>query len=215
MQRPVCRDKTDFVIQFGRLVEFRPDTQRLAAQALSELTTRFQLPPIKPLGITEDSFIGVHLRTEIDAVHVGYTSFEEQTAAYIKYINSTSLRVVYAASGNTTSLELFGEQAAALSPPARIVTKWDLLKGKDIEILKNLTWDQQALVDYLILQKSSRFAGVTESSFSWGLAYTRQVFSNTGTCNSSKDLHEGVVFMDNLSAVFGRPKDWHIDKLWP
>jgi hypothetical protein len=183
------------------------------------MSTRFQFSPATQPGITENAFVGIHLRTEVDAVNVGYTSYEEQAAAYLEYINSTSLRVVYAASGNTTSLELFAEAASALSPPAQILTKWDLLHDEDIALLKSLTWDQEALVDYLILEKSSKFAGVSESSFSWGLAYARQVFSDTSPCigNSTEELYDddGVVFKDNLSEIYGNPKDWHVDKLWP
>jgi len=183
------------------------------------MSTRFQFSPAPRLGITENAFVGIHLRTEVDAVNVGYTSYEEQAAAYIQYINSTSLRVVYAASGNTTSLELFAKEASTLSPPAQIVTKWDLLHDEDIALLKSLTWDQEALVDYLILEKSSKFAGVSESSFSWGLAYARQVFSDTRPCtgNSGEELYDddGVVYKDNLSEIYGNPKDWHVDKLWP
>jgi hypothetical protein len=186
---------------------------------MAKISSRFNTPPAASVGVTENAYIGVHLRTEVDAVHVGYTSFDEQVAAYIGYINSTLLRVVYAASGNTTSLELFGKQASTLSPPAQVVTKWDLLDTEDVARLKNLTWDQAALVDFLILEKSSKFAGVSESSFSWGLAYARQRFSDKVPCtgNSSDELYDedGVVYQDNLSSIYGVPKDWHVDKLWP
>ncbi len=183
------------------------------------MSARFQFPSAPKLGVAENAFIGIHLRTEVDAVNVGYTSYEEQAAAYLEYINSTSLRVVYAASGNTTSLDLFAKEASALSPPAQIVTKWDLLHDEDIALLKSLTWDQEALVDFLILEKSSKFAGVSESSFSWGLAYARQMFSDTSPCtgNSSEELYneDSVVYKDNISEIYGRPKEWHVDKLWP
>jgi hypothetical protein len=212
---PVCLDSPEFVREFGGLVELREDAQKVASKALSKISTHFKLPAPKRIGVTEDLFVGVHLRTEIDAMAVGYTSFEAQAAAYTEYINDTSLRVVYAASGNTTSLELFAQQAATLTPPAKVVTKHDLLTGKDAKLLDSMTWDQQALIDYLILEKSSRFLGVSDSSFSWGLVYARQPFSNTGLCNTNVDLPEGTQFEDDLSAIFGGPRDWHIHKLWP
>ncbi|OAF60993.1 hypothetical protein VC83_02588 [Pseudogymnoascus destructans] len=155
-------------------------------------------------------------QTPIDAVNVGYTSFEEQTAAYLAFIAASPIRTIYAASGNTTSLELFAIEAAKLSPPATVVAKGGLLVGADKAALEALTWDQQALVDYLVLEKAARFAGVSDSSFSWGIAYARQVVSvEAGTCKSAAGLEKGVQFRDELSTVFGRPRDWHMDKLWP
>lgn len=201
---------------FGRLVEFRTDTQHLASTILSALLTRSSRALLPHYGLANNTFIGLHFRTEIDAVNVGYTSFEEQTAAYLPFVSSTPIRTVYAASGNITSLSLFAVEAAKLDPPATVVAKGDLLEGKDKQALEALTWDQQALVDYLVLTKAARFAGVSDSSFSWGIAYARQVVSaEAGTCQSVGGLEEGVQFWDELSTVFGRPRDWHINKLWP
>jgi hypothetical protein len=127
--------------------------------------------------------------------------------------------VIYAASGNTTSLELFAEAAAALSPPATDLTKCDLLSEEDGALLNNLTWDQQALVDYLILERSSKFAGVSESSFSWGIAYKRQLFSCLALCtlDSTEEMTDdnGIVYEDNLSKLCGRQEDFFVDKMWP
>lgn len=162
-----------------------------------------------------DAFVGLHLRSEVDAINVGYTTYEVQEAAYISYIESSPLRAVYAASGNTTSLELISAKAAALNAPAEVVTKWDLLSKNDVKFLKSLTWDQQALVDYLILARSTMFLGVSDSSFSWGLVYTRQMYSNTGLCNETDSTPEGMEYLDDLSAIWGTPRDWHQYKLWP
>lgn len=147
---------------------------------------------------------------------VGYTSYEEQARAYLTYVSASPIRTIYAASGNTTSLSLFAAEAAKLDPPATVVAKGDMLEGDDKKDLEALTWDQQALVDYLVLEKATRFAGVSDSSFSWGIVYARQVVSKEAkTCESVKKLDEGVQFRDELSTVFGRPRDWHKDKLWP
>ncbi|OBT50601.1 hypothetical protein VE04_09135 [Pseudogymnoascus sp. 24MN13] len=197
-------------------ITFRTDTQRLASTILSALLTRSSPAFLPYYGLANNTFIGLHFRTEIDAVNVGYTSFEEQTAAYLSFVSATPIRAIYAASGNTTSLSLFAVEAAKLNPPATVVAKGDLLEGKDKQALEALTWDQQALVDYLVLTKAARFAGVSDSSFSWGIAYARQVVSaEAGTCQSVSGLEKGVQFRDELSTVFGRPRDWHINKLWP
>lgn len=164
---------------------------------------------------------------------VGYTTYETQERAYLMHIADTSMRVIYAASGNTTSLDLFAEEAAKLTPPGTVVTKWDLLDEKDAEKLSRMTWDQQALVDYAILARSSLFLGVSDSSFSWGLVYTRQVFGNVGLCNGTtgeihkdnegeekgldgkKDDDEQKEYEDDLSLIWGTPRDWHRYKTWP
>jgi hypothetical protein len=163
--------------------------------------------------------VGVHLRTEVDAINVGYASYEKQAATYLEYINSTSLRVVYAASGNTTSLELFAEAASTLSPPAKVFTKWDLLREEDSVVLKNMTWDQQALVDFLILERSSKFAGVSDSSFSWDIAYRRQIFGDVNPCtlDSTEEMtdDDGVDYEDSLSKISGRQNDFFVDKMYP
>jgi hypothetical protein len=219
MQRPVCNDSTAFVTNIGRVLEIRSDARLLAGHAISSMSTRFKFPLATKPGVIENAFVGVHLRTEVDAVNVGYLSFEQQAAAYIEYINSTSLRVVYAASGNITSLELFAKAASALSPPAQVLTKWDLLSEEDVAVLNSSTWDQQALVDYLILERSSKFAGLSESSFSWGLAYKRQLFSDVAPCtlDSTEEMNDddGIVYQDNLSKICGRKYDFFVDKMWP
>jgi len=190
--------------------------QQLAARALTELTKRFNLPPTPRTGIARNAFIGVHIRSEIDAVNVGYTSYELQEEAYLHHINNTALRAIYAASGNTTSLDLFSRKAETLSPSAQVVTKMDLLSDDDLQYLSTLTWDQQALVDYLILERSSLFLGVSDSSFSWGLVYSRQSLSDRGLCNITEpQLQEGMEYQDNLSVIWGTPRDWHRYKLWP
>ncbi|KFY00267.1 hypothetical protein O988_03401 [Pseudogymnoascus sp. VKM F-3808] len=216
-QTPVCNDSPSFVANFGRLVEFRPDTHRLASLILEAIRERFSLSALPHFGVAHSSFVGLHFRTEVDAVNVGYASFEEQTKAYLSYISAAPIRAIYAASGNTTSLDLFSIEAAKLDPPATLVAKGDLLSGAEKAELDALTWDQQALVDYLVLEKAARFAGVSDSSFSWGIAYARQVVSGqAGTCRSIKnETDKAVQFRDELSTVFGRPRDWHMDKLWP
>jgi len=219
VQRPVCKDGAPFVTNFGRLLEIRKDAKDLAARALLELAKRFRFSPATPNGVVEDAFAGVHLRTEVDAINVGYATHEQQAAAYLDYINSTSLRVVYAASGNTTSLKLFGEAAAKLSPPAKVFTKWDLLNEADNATLSSMTWDQQALVDFLILERSSKFAGVSESSFSWDIAYRRQIHGDVQPCSldSTEEMtdDDGIVYEDNLTKLCGRQDTFFVDKMYP
>ncbi len=201
---------------FGGLVEFRTDTQMLVLNALAELTQRFGGARLLSPGIQDSPFVGVHLRTAADAINAGYANYETQAAEYLDIISSRSPPAVYAASGNDTSLEQFTQAAAALSPPVPVVTKRNLLSLEDLEILDNLTWDQQAVIDFLILQKSSYFAGITESSFAWGIAYARQVISRNGTCVEAMDnLPEGILYEDEFSIIFGESRDFFWGKVWP
>ena len=66
----ICSDDTTFADSFGQILTFRKDTQRLAAAVLYELKTRFKLNIDPHTGITKDAYLGVHLRTSADAVHV-------------------------------------------------------------------------------------------------------------------------------------------------
>ena len=115
-----------------------------------------------------------------------------------------SLFLMYAASGNTSSTAALIAEATAQSPPVTIVTKWDLLSGPDLELLDHLRWDQQALVDFLVLLRSSFFAGVDRSSFSWNVAAKRHVTSENGTCGPDTDeLPDGLAFRDEFSEIVG------------
>lgn len=100
-----------------------------------------------------------------------------------------------------------------------VVTKYDLLRGLDLEQLSNLTWDQQALVDYLVLLRSSYFMGMAESSFAWAIAVKRRVTSKTGSCGFRKGLYSGYLWnaalWDEFSNVMGpHPFGWEIN-MWP
>jgi hypothetical protein len=44
------------------------------------------------------------------------------------------------------------------------MTKSELLRGEDLEEPEAMSWDQQALVDYEVMLKSSFFAGLQQSS---------------------------------------------------
>lgn len=47
-----------------------------------------------------------------------------------------------------------------------MVSKADLLTGEDADELASLSWDQQGLVDYIVLVGSDYFVGNSRSSFS-------------------------------------------------
>ena len=133
---------------------------------------------------------------------------------YSRLATNYSLPLIYAASGNATSIDLF----AASTAPTPVVTKFSLLSGEDLALLESMSWDQQALVDYIILARSSRFLGVRDSSFSYNLAIARQAFGR-GTCGGEETvtaLAQGVVYQDDMSVLIGKADNPDFRHgLWP
>jgi len=145
-------------------------------------------------------------------------SFEAQSVLYRRLAANRSLPVIYIASGNITSISLFASSVS----PTPVVTKTTLLTGKDLSDLQAMTWDQQALVDYLVLLKSSQFLGMSDSSFSWNISIVRRAVGNKGMCHrypftnpytkeEQKALTEGITFEDDLSVVIGRKSPFDFD----
>ena len=107
-----------------------------------------------------------------------------------------------------------------------VVTKYTLLGGHDLARLNALTFDQQALVDFLIMFKAGFFMGVAHSSFPWTVALRRHELSvframegeekeDGGFANLGSDL-----LRDELSVIMGMRRDYpYVDPfewgLWP
>lgn len=241
LEYPVQDDGDAFRREFGKILSFRQDTQQLAAQVLWELKKQFALPIDPAQAINPDAFYGAHLRLEKDAVWAWdpeewhFSRMEEQFQQQFQNLERTGLRVVYVASGNRTVVDLFAEYlnrclstvtGDASSSPAKddggrsrnvkVVTKYDLLQGRDRERLENLTFDQQALVDFLIMFKASAFMGVAHSSFPWTVALRRHELSKYEEyANLGSDL-----LQDEYSTIMGMRADYpYVDPfeygIWP
>jgi hypothetical protein len=224
---PVCRDGAPFADAFGRLLPFRPSAVRLAAAALWTLYSEHAIP-IDPTIATSHplpqnpGFLGIHLRTSADALP-HWPKYEQQKDYYLQRMQDTkhgahNLPLIYLASGNVSSSSLFSAEIRKISS-APIVTKASLLSGADREELENMTWDQQALVEYLILLRASYFLGMGESSFSWLVAVRRRIESRAGTCGWRTGLWtgylKGAAIQDEFSDVLGgHPYGWEIN-MWP
>jgi len=202
---------------FGQLLHTNPTIRRLAAIVVQNLASKFYLliDPRDP--IPKHAFYGAHLRTEADAKNAGWlnephTNFSAQTDAYIDQALKHKLKTLYVASGNATDLARFKAKAAAHTPRLNVTSKLDLLPPGDLNKLKQLTWDQQALVDYEVLQRCSFFGGFVKSSFSYNIAITRdQWLEDQGRVTDPWFvMHEevGVAFDDGISRVLGRD-GWH------
>jgi len=226
---PVCHDGAAFSDSFGRILPFAPAVLRLAASALWTLRANFSmaLEPtrvVSPVLPNSPSFLGVHLRTSADILP-DWPAYEVQRDYYFKRMRDAKhgahgLPLIYLASGNRSSIEQFTSEAATqFTPSIAVLTKHDLLLPDELEELRQMTWDQQALVDYLILLRSSYFLGMAESSFSWLVATRRRVYSVHGSCGVRRGLWMGYLWgsalWDEFSDLWGgHPYGFEIN-LWP
>jgi hypothetical protein len=115
---------------------------------------------------------------------------------------------------------MFAERVA----PTPVATKFTLLSGADLMLLQSLSWDQQGQVDYLVLQKASQFLGITDSSFSWGVAAARHAMSRGGTCGKQEGSRrlvrrqeKDISFRDDLTVIVGAKNklDFNTKWFWP
>ncbi|KAG9237517.1 hypothetical protein BJ875DRAFT_149015 [Amylocarpus encephaloides] len=176
---PMAHDGPKFMQTFGRILRFPPDIRRLAATTTYTLSQKY-LPKFSPgSGIPPDGYLGAHLRTAEDAIKAGWPSYEIQSAGYIAQAHAHNLSIIYVTSGSKDDMARFKADAFA-SHKLTTVTKQELLEGKDLEHLNSLTWDQQGLVDYEMLLRSSSFGGIDGSSFAWNIALRRHILSEEG-----------------------------------
>lgn len=209
---PVYRDGPEFVATFGGLLRFQENILELG-MATAEAMTR--------LGGT-GGFIGMHLRTENDALG-GWPSFEEQSSAYLSRAAELRPRpkMVYLATGNTTEAAKLASRASD-EAGLTVLTKHGLLADPEHAGLKRrlegLRWDQQALVDFVVLLTAESFVGVSPSSFSINVALKRHLKSDG---LYTRPWRAGVEEGDGRSWLVGRYdgywEDWLFmyESLWP
>lgn len=198
---PIYRDGPEFATTFGDLLHIRRDIQSLAAKVLMEMSNFVGLHPDPDL--IEMEYLGVHLRTESDALEF-WPNFQQQSEGYMKEAESRSLKHAYLACGNITDGQRFSEQAFK-KIKLNVTTKDQLLKGEDLATLKAFSWDQQALVDFLVLQKSTHFTGCSFSSFTMNIAFRRHLMTDGIHTRMWKSP------ADEFSSLVGRFESWYGD----
>lgn len=217
---------------FGALLRLKPAVRRLAATVTYNLAQQFGLVIDPRERYHPSAFMGAHLRTEKDAENAGWlgesnphATFDAQTDTYIQQAEESRMRVIYTASGNADHVVLFAAKAWA-THSINVTSKTDLMHGDDLAELQAMSWDQQALVDYEVLQRCSVFGGFVKSSFSYNLAISRNVLVEEVGINLEPFLldpksyvdRETVAFDDGRSKVWGRDS-WHEAKIprgaWP
>jgi len=216
LQYPIYSDGSNFALSFGSILKFRNDVRFLATKVLQNMSKAFKFDLDLTQQIIPNAFFGVHLRTEKDAVEAWpaddwtYGRYDKQSAFYLDQAPRSNSSVIYVASGNLSEVARFATDASPLQLP--VVTKFDMLKGRDLKRLEALTWDQQALVDFLVMLKASDFAGVAHSSFAWNIALKRHVYAK------EKNHLDGLQMLsDELSQVYGPPRMYpeYAACLWP
>ncbi|KAI1090666.1 hypothetical protein F5B19DRAFT_462375 [Rostrohypoxylon terebratum] len=215
---PVYRDGPEFAATFGGLLKVRDDILDIADQlvALMRVIATSKKGTEAAAG---QSFLGIHLRTESDALSQ-WPSYENQTKNYLREAANQGYqgRVAYLASGNQTEAEKLAREALkTLELDMR--TKYDLLENSEEELgkLKELSWDQQALVDFVVLLNCDYFTGVSPSSFSINVALKRHLKEEGLNTRPWKVGGHG----DGRSWLVGRVdrywEDWLFmsDGMWP
>ena len=149
-------------------------------------------------------YLGVHLRTENDSLSF-WPDFDVQSNGYLEQAEVRGLQYAYLACGDETEAKRFSDKALNQTMPVRIATKMSLLKGEDLMQLKNLTWDQQGLVDFLVLTKSTHFTGCSFSSFTMNIAFKRHLMVDG--LNTRQWKSPG----DKFSTLIGRFESWFGD----
>lgn len=211
---PVYRDGPEFATTFGDLLRIRPDIEEIAARTVEALVKAIHNTTEKIDRKNLDApYLGIHLRTEADSLGF-WPNFEQQALGYLEQAGTRGLKHGYIATGNATEGHRFG-QLALDHVGMKVYGKTDLLQDEALENLNRLTWDQQALVDFLVLTKSAHFTGCSFSSFSMNIAVKRHTMIDglrTRHWRSPGDVYSTLV--GRFENWFG---DWMfmLECMWP
>ncbi|KAJ1332984.1 GDP-fucose protein O-fucosyltransferase [Microdochium nivale] len=206
---PVYRDGPEFAATFGHILKFNDAILRLGKTALERMRA------ISEKNGGARGFLGAHLRTEADALDF-WPRYHQQAQSYLQRAGQRGFRAAYLATGNATEAGRFRKEAMD-AQGMKVFTKEDLLSGQDQEDLLALSWDQRAIVDFLILLGSDYFVGVMPSSFSVYVAVRRHLRIDGLYMRPFKVGTEG----DGLSYLVGKYDhywdEWlfMFDGMWP
>ncbi|KAI1813014.1 hypothetical protein GGS20DRAFT_599560 [Poronia punctata] len=168
---PIFRDGPEMAASFGVLLRPRRDILHLADHVVSAMREF-----ARKEGEEKDAmFLGVHLRTEEDALSQ-WPTYEMQSEGYFRAAEDRGFSggVAYLASGSEEQARKFAGDAQTRLQ-MQVKSKYNLVHGPELDKLKGLSWDQQALVDFAILLQSDYFVGVSPSSFSINVALKRHL----------------------------------------
>lgn len=199
---PNAYDGDDFKNDWGHVARFTPKIRELSARTLYNLYKRLDCKQ-SPAKVSQDCFLGVHIRTEQDAAVEHWDSYETQMQHVREQLSTHNLSAIYVATGTSSDVDRLKADLndvripinATHDKPVQVLQKWDILEEQDMMIMDTLTWDQMALVDLDIMLRATRFEGIWESSWTWMIALKRHEWSD-----EPKDpFGQGVTFEDGLS----------------
>ncbi|KAI8944492.1 hypothetical protein F4801DRAFT_571521 [Xylaria longipes] len=194
----IYRDGPELAATFGNILRLNDKFLELGKKTLEKMHSFARAD-----GSKDGSFLGIHLRTENDALGF-WPHFDTQLEAYMKQAKKRGYQTAYLATGNQTEAEKFMDAAIEMAQ-MRVVTKIDLLSDDELDELDALSWDQQGLIDYVVLLGSDFFVGVQPSSFSVHVAMKRHLKTGGLYTRPYKVGTEG----DGLSYIVGK-----YDKYW-
>lgn len=208
---PVFRDGPEFVASYGGLLRFRQDILDLGHRAAHYMRQFAAAHGGSP------TFAGLHLRTESDALS-RWPKFDDQSGAYLERAGAMEFKAAFLATGNKTEAQKLATAASEKHGMA-VITKHDLLKNhpEDLAELEALTWDQQALIDFIMLLECDYFLGVSPSSFSMNVAGKRHLKAEGLHTRPWKIGGDG----DGRSWLVGKYEEYWVDwlfmfdSLWP
>lgn len=218
---PIYSDGVDFATHFGQLLKFRDDIRVLATSVLRKLAERYGYTGPLTEAVLPDFFFGAHLRTERDA-KLGwpggdwvYSRYETQAALILSAASNASLPLIYVASGDRSEVAKLSAEAAAMN--MTVVTKFDILGPQEVAALEAMSWDQQGMVDFLVMTRASVFGGVGHSSFAWNVALGRHVLVGGEEGEGDGHLKGPQALSDRLSQVNGKAGEYpeYASTLWP
>ncbi|KAI1358158.1 hypothetical protein F5Y08DRAFT_322521 [Xylaria arbuscula] len=189
----IYRDGPEMAATFGGILKLNDKFLRLGKKTLEKMHEFARAD-----GVKNGAFLGVHLRTESDALGF-WPHYDVQSEAYLKQAQKRGYRTAYLATGNLTEADNFIDAAIEMAQ-MRVVTKMDLLSDEELDELESLSWDQQGLIDYVVLLGSEFFLGVQPSSFSIHIAMKRHLRTGGLYTRPYKTGTEG----DGLSHIVGK-----------
>lgn len=202
---PTAYDGPDFKRDWGLAAQFPRNIRELSARVLYRL---YQSAGCRqdPAQISRGCFLGVHIRTEDDAAVEHWDSYETQLFHVREQLLTNQLAVLYIATGKRSDVERLRRDVSDVLvavndttyAPVRVLEKWDLVDEEDIMRMDELTWDQAAVVDFEVMLRATRFAGIWESSWSWMIALTRHLHAPLVDPYQAATTYE-----DGLSIIYG------------
>ncbi|KAF3909371.1 hypothetical protein AA313_de0200741 [Arthrobotrys entomopaga] len=191
---------------FGFMLEFRQDLSGLANIIVDRLHQ-----DIKSGGAGGSEYLGLHLRREADVLNQTETwaTFDQLADKALSAAATNKINLIYVATGDIETVNEL--KAKAAESGVKVVDKHDILNSDEKEFLNTFAFDQQAIVDYLVLMRSGVFIGSGLSSFSSHLISRREYLANI--TSKAGDHRYGGVDRDALVGPKGRLGYWDMD--WP